>query len=416
MIEQAIYGSHDTGGYRFLARSPGFREDWQSEAELLCTRFGERPAGIACPAAVFARPFAQDQVAIVQVADQGSDDAGRPGALAFRLLILPASLYADLGGDPFHLAEQFPPSWQARQLLDSLDLPGTRAPARAVEGIQKILNVPNSPTLLGGVQALVEGKRLVFERTSPDLPMVRSLWELLPQEARCSLWPASFAFSNKHRFDVLVAPHAEGPDYVGYLSETQAGDYPEGCYELSLQAAVEAGDQAALDSLLAGRKKKRTVPLIAALLAVLILSPLGLAVLSHFFPPAEQPDRQPASGSTADEPLSLPPVEECPALTGPQRSRLARALQELGTRLAIPLPEGSSTKDLENTLAAFDARLGTPDPRRDPGPLRQYGPLQRQLRALLWKHGAAGYTSPGLSPEEMVEKLQKKWISPPRKE
>ena len=85
-------GSQDEGGYRFLARSPGFPEDWLAEAERLCTGFGERPADIHCPGAVFALPFARKQVAVVQVADQGRDDAGRPGALAFRLLVLPAGL------------------------------------------------------------------------------------------------------------------------------------------------------------------------------------------------------------------------------------------------------------------------------------------------------------------------------------
>jgi len=36
-----------------------------------------------CPLAVFARPFGKKHVAIVQVADQGSDDTGRPGRWRF---------------------------------------------------------------------------------------------------------------------------------------------------------------------------------------------------------------------------------------------------------------------------------------------------------------------------------------------
>ena len=83
-IEQAIYGSQGAGGYRFLARSPGFLDDWLPEAQRLCTAFGERPAGVPCPAAVFAQPLGKQHVAVVQVADQGTDDAGRPGALGFR--------------------------------------------------------------------------------------------------------------------------------------------------------------------------------------------------------------------------------------------------------------------------------------------------------------------------------------------
>src|SRR5436309_9770301 len=114
LLEQALYGGHDSGGYRFLARSPGFLDDWLPEAERLCIGFGERPAGVSCPAAVFARPLGPRHVAVVQVADQGRDDAGRPGALGFHLLVLPRALYADLGGDPFFVADHFPPPWAAR--------------------------------------------------------------------------------------------------------------------------------------------------------------------------------------------------------------------------------------------------------------------------------------------------------------
>ena len=63
-VEQALYGAFDGGGYRFVARSPGFREEWISEAERICAGFGERPAGVACPAAVFAQPLGRHHVAI----------------------------------------------------------------------------------------------------------------------------------------------------------------------------------------------------------------------------------------------------------------------------------------------------------------------------------------------------------------
>src|SRR4051794_8319624 len=94
-VEQAIYGNAGAGGYRFLARSPGFRDDWLPEAERLCMAFGERPAGVACPGCVFAQPFGTQHVAIVQVADQGTDDAGRPGALGFYLLLISRRAYEE---------------------------------------------------------------------------------------------------------------------------------------------------------------------------------------------------------------------------------------------------------------------------------------------------------------------------------
>src|SRR6516162_11376186 len=129
-IEQAVYGGHGPGGYQFLARSAGFRDDWLPEAERLCTGFGERPAGVACPACLFARPFGPGRVAVVQAADQGADDAGRPGALAFRLLVLPRPLYDRLVGDPFRVADAFPPEWQVRGQIPSLEWTAGPSPAR----------------------------------------------------------------------------------------------------------------------------------------------------------------------------------------------------------------------------------------------------------------------------------------------
>src|SRR5262245_57710957 len=131
-IEQAVYGGHGQGGYRFLARSTGFPDDWLPGAERLCTGFGDRPAGVACPAAVFAQPFGNRHVAVVQVADQGADDTGRPGALGFYLLIIPRSAYAWLGGDPFRIAERFPPPWQSRGDLPPLTWATGPLPPRTV--------------------------------------------------------------------------------------------------------------------------------------------------------------------------------------------------------------------------------------------------------------------------------------------
>ncbi len=228
MIEQAIYGGQDVGGYRFLARSPGFRDDWLAEGEQLCTGFGERPTGVACPGCVFVRPFGRRHVAVVQAADQGHDDTGRPGALAFYLLIVPRSLYLDLGGDPFYIAEQFPPPWQVRGELPALTWTAAEPPARTVAMLQQTLNVPHSATLLGGVQVLLDGGRLVFERSSPDATILHALWTLLPTSMRSELWPASFTFSNAHRFDVVVVPRAAGPDFEHYVTEERIGDYPDG--------------------------------------------------------------------------------------------------------------------------------------------------------------------------------------------
>src|SRR5262245_32888995 len=104
LLEHALYERRD-GTPNLLARSPGFLDEWQAEAEHLCTGFGDRPESVACPGSVFARPFGRGQVAVVRAADQGQDEQGRPGPLGFHIVVLPADLYGYLGGDPFHLAE-----------------------------------------------------------------------------------------------------------------------------------------------------------------------------------------------------------------------------------------------------------------------------------------------------------------------
>src|SRR5208283_3654585 len=226
-IEQALYGNPDAGGYRFLARSPGFLDTWLPGAQRLCAGFGERPAGVACSGCIFAKPLGKGQVAVVQVADQGNDDAGRPGALGFRLLVLPRDVYSEWITDPFLVSERFPPLWEQRGELPTLAWPDELLPPRTVEQVQQVLKSGSTPTLLGGMQALLDGGRLVFERPAPAPELVRALWMLLPTSTRGHLWPATFAFGNELEFDVLVLPRADPEAFADYLSEEQAGDYPE---------------------------------------------------------------------------------------------------------------------------------------------------------------------------------------------
>jgi hypothetical protein len=421
-IEQALYGGQGPGGYQFLARSPGFLDDWLPEAERLCTAFGDRPAGVSCPGCVFAQPFGRHHVAVVQAADQGSDDTGRPGALAFRLLVLPRTAYAGLGGDPFLIADRFPPPWSARGVLPSLTWEGGPPPPRTLAQVQQLLQRPGgeslfadaevprggSQVLLGGCQALLDGAKLVFERPAPDTDLLRGLWTLLPTTTRTSLWPASFALGNALHFDALAVPRLRMEDYPGYKTEQEAADYPEGRYELSLQTAAESGTQRDLDALFARRSQNETFRILVILVVVLVVLTAAIRFLPNFggvAPAPTAPDT--AHGRAVPD---LPPVGEYPTLVGGERDRLARALDGLARQLDVAPPAGAS---LDQLVEAIDRRLGTPDPARDPGPLAAQGPPQRQLRVLLWKHGLAEYRDPGLNPVELVERLQQRVFRPP---
>jgi hypothetical protein len=374
------------------------------EALRLCSAFGERPAGIACPAAVFAHPLDENHVAIVQVADQGSDDSGRPGALAFRLLVLTQSDYVGLGGDPFALSDRFPPSWDLRGELPILSVPAESPPPRRITQIQEVFSRYQTmqPTLLGTVQALVDGSHVVFERSEPDTDLLRSLWTLLPINARAETWPASFTFGNSLQFDVLVTPKAQGVDFSGYVREEQAADYPQGRYELALQLASEESDQRALDRLMTRRSPRDVRRLTLLLIATVVFLVMMFSILSP-----RKPGTSPATESTeviAEKPDLAGPDRPWP-FSEPERKVMTEALADLAKdqKLPMPMPETA-----EGLLDALDKKLGTPDAHRDVGKLSGQGPAPRQLRVLLWKHNVAEYNDPKYNASELVERLRKR--------
>lgn len=248
----------DARGVRVVAQSDGFDAP---EAERIAVLYGTPPAGAACPLAHFAQPFGKRHVAVVQVAD-------RPGgahAWGLRFLVLAAELYRHLG-DPFAVADHFPPDWSATGTLPVLEWPPAPLPPRTVAELQEVLRASDAATeemalLLGSTQVLVDGGRVLLERREPAEKLMRSLWQLLPDKARAELWPASFAFSADLPFDAAALPELP-PDPSG-LRHTEDGlkGYPPGNYEHRLQAAVEGADQRELDALLARRTGADTIRL-----------------------------------------------------------------------------------------------------------------------------------------------------------
>ncbi|HEY1861026.1 MAG TPA: hypothetical protein VGG61_11760 [Gemmataceae bacterium] len=399
-MEHALYGSHAGGGYRFLAKSSGFLDEWLPLAERLCMGFGERPPGVSCPACVFAQSFGKRQVAVVQAADQGNDDAGRPGALAFYLVVLPRATYSAWGGDPFALADRFPPAWQARGEAPPLPDPLEPPPPRTVDEVQRILKQDVGPNLLGAAQALVDGGRVVFQRQQPDPALLRNLWSLLPTRTREDLWPASFAFGNDLGFHALATPRInEG--FENYVNEEQAGDYPEGRYERGVQVAAETGDQPDLDALFARRSRKQTLRLgIYLMMAMLIV--LGI---TKWIAPTPAPEDAPPTKDAAVVIPNLPTPDQCRTDDLQVREQAKAHLRDLAQRLGLkPTPNAKG----EDLLEEIDKSLGTPDPKRSPGSLRQFEPVQRELRVLLWKHGVAEYADLKLNSAELAERLRDK--------
>ncbi len=260
-IAQAVVVA-DAAGPKVLARSDDFPFAWEEAARTAAVRFGRRPTGVACPAALFACPVGRTHVAVVQVADLPGP--GQP--LGFRFLILARKLYEALG-DPFAVSDRFPPDWAARGTLPSPEWPPEPLPRRTVAQIDHVLKTGDSPLLLGGAQALIDGGRLLLESPTPMTDALRGLWQLLPDRTRFELWPATFAFSNELGFHAVAMPEPPVPWPPGYLTADQARDYPEGRYEHAVQFAAEHDDQAELDRLFARRSSRDTLRLALYLLA-----------------------------------------------------------------------------------------------------------------------------------------------------
>jgi len=222
--------------------------------------------------------------------------------------VVERAAYERYAGDPFHLARQLPATWDARGTMAELDWPDAPLPARTVGEVQSVLKrvkasalregedpeAPDfertpenseSPALLGGVQVLVDGGKLVFARPHGDLPLVEGLWTLLPVTTRCKVWPTSFAFSTELDFDVLVLPRVNEEGVAGYTTEEQAASYPEGSYELALQLAAESGNQRDLDVVFQRRNSSETLRLAMFLLIGMMLLVIG----SRWFVPHTEP-------------------------------------------------------------------------------------------------------------------------------
>lgn len=281
-MPQALVAVHGPQDLRWLGQSADFQDDWRPVLENIARRFGERPAGVRCPGAVFAQPMDKKLVVVAQVADLGGEVDRPPSALGFHLVIVSEAVYHGLGGDPFVIAASCPVNWHQRGALPSVTLlaqPAYRTAAQVTE----VLKRPDGPMLLGASQGLVDGSRIAWIRPAPDTEMVRSLWLLLPTSTRTHLWPASFAFSNALGFDAVIVPVVNKAEFDHqYLSEEQADNYPEGRYELAVQSAAEAGDQAWLDSVFARRSRREVWRLGLWVLAALIILTLVFNLMNLF--------------------------------------------------------------------------------------------------------------------------------------
>jgi hypothetical protein len=274
---QALIRRERNGQLYVALCSPSFDPLWQSKVLTLCEAFSADPPDGPLPSALFVQRLDRRHAVIVRT--QASSQS-RACVQCFHVLVEEFSAYASLHCDLFAIAEKSEPNWNAVHELPDFEWRSPTPERRTVADVQQVLKRDNGPELLGGCQALLDGSQLLFIRENADGMVIRDLWTLLPYGNRLELLPATFAWNNNLRFDVVVANAGKAANFQGYLTEEQAGGYPEGRYELSLQTAAEAEDQASLDILFTRRSRREMWRIGILLMAVLAILALAIKIMA----------------------------------------------------------------------------------------------------------------------------------------
>jgi hypothetical protein len=231
--EQAVYGTFPFWhrGYAVLAASAGCRPEWLDGLRQAAQRFGERPAGTAERESLFALRLHRGPWMIVGVYPLGSDDRGRPGALAFHALFVGPWSYRRAGASPF----VFLPALRRRWALGDegsvlpkgqLILPDGEAGHEASQADRRRVGTI--------VAALERGRRVMLVSPGPADRLSRLVWDALPAWLRRRASVATWAFENANRFDLVTVPRvagrvAEASELVLDLDPSRpGGEEPEG--------------------------------------------------------------------------------------------------------------------------------------------------------------------------------------------
>ncbi len=315
-----------------------------------------------------------------------------PGALGFRLLILPTDLYDRLGGDPFAIADQFPPiGWRG-------DLPALEWTAVAAAG-------PHGGRSAEGAERAAQrhapGRRPGVARRQParlraagarSHVCCADLWALLPTSRRGDLWPATFAFGNARGFHVLSCRADAGRPSTAISPRSRPATTPKAPTSCGCKPPSRPATRRRMDALFAGRSRGRWIRIAFLLCALAILnSPFILM----FIKPAPPSPPAPAAVKPA-----LPAADACPPLDDHERQQLADSLQQLARQHGIDVPHETTAAALTDSIEKIDRSLIDGEPGRDPGRLRDLGPVQRQLRRSCGSTASPITTPPDLLPSK----------------
>src|SRR4051812_37826364 len=318
--EQAVYGSFPfwDRGYAILAQSPGCRPEWVAELRAACQRFGDRPAGVTVVGGLFALGMASGPWMIVGVASPGSDDRGRPGALAFHALFVSPRDYRRAGCNPFALSSALRDDWTAatgRLPAGSLKVGYVSPPMGLID-----------PRASKVVAALTRGRRVAIEAAAPIDALAQQVWPALPDRVRRRATLATWAFGNGNRFDLVALPRLAGVERDASYVDPSALEHDE-------EAPATPGS---------GTRSLARVLSVAGCAAMAAGLLLGLRWHRGDAPSRARPDTSapaPPLATPAPPDRSLPDRAAYPreSVDPDERRRVAEALLALADRFGVPV-------------------------------------------------------------------------------
>lgn len=278
MLYKQMLFEWTTEGWVRLGQSPSIFDTELKLAEQVMQGWQDACADIPLTQLEqFNADFGKNYLAVFQVQDRPIAGTDRKRRL-FRCLLIGRNHYLQVG-QPQQLQSRFPLDWAAHGELPEEIESKHRFQKLSVEEAHEILHRGNVPMILGVVQALVDGSRIILQHEENVLDFIGTLWHFLPFSNRMELRYCSLTTSLNQRHHLVALQELPKPTPLGYINAEQASDYPEGRYERSLQIAIESRDQAEWERLLVRRSSVETLNLALSILG----AGIALALINKLF-------------------------------------------------------------------------------------------------------------------------------------
>jgi hypothetical protein len=141
---------------------------------------------------------------VIRPFSPGSDDVGRPDAVAFHALFLRPEAARRVGNHPYRLLPVFRVDFRPSDtMLDAGSLTISRPPGREVE---------EDPRAAAIAEAIGLGRRALVESDGPIDRLAEQVWDRLSRRQRHRRSLATWAFTDAGLFDLIGLPRLTGID------------------------------------------------------------------------------------------------------------------------------------------------------------------------------------------------------------